>query len=160
MAKHHTEYSFTSAGVAHAALLSSLQDAAYSPQDERFWSEESFAETLNSVGVMARVILVKKTPVGFCVMRMVAGEAEVLTIGILPTSQRRGLGKALLNDCLTTVMKNGANTVFLEVRADNISAIHTYKGCGFVENGMRKGYYRLENGHLVDAKIYSLDLKM
>jgi len=157
--KPTSNYTIKTVGVAHAALLSSLQDAAYSPQGERFWSKTSFGETLLSHGVSANVVEVAGDPVGFCVMRQVTGEAEILTIGVIPASQRRGLGKVLLRNCINEATINGASTLFLEVRADNIDAIHTYRSCGFTESGSRKNYYRLENGQLIDALIYALDVK-
>ena len=156
--KSVANYSITAAGVAHAALLSNLQQAAYSPQGERVWSAKSFAETLSAHGVLARIIEVAKAPVGFCLMRVVAREAEVLTIGILPTAQQQGLGKALLLNCIEAARKTGSKTVFLEVRADNSTAIPMYRACGFLENGKRENYYRLENGQLRDAATYCLNL--
>jgi ribosomal-protein-alanine N-acetyltransferase len=38
------------------------------------------------------------------------------------------------------------------VAADNIAAQQLYRGCGFVENGRRRGYYR-RRGIAVDALI-------
>ncbi len=48
-------------------------------------------------------------------------------------------------------------TVFLEVRPSNPHAIALYQSVGFVQVGLRKGYYQAEGGR-EDALVLKLDL--
>jgi ribosomal-protein-alanine N-acetyltransferase len=67
-------------------------------------------------------------------------EASVHTIGVDPTWQGRGVGKALLGVLLAIADELGA-PVFLEVRTDNRVAIGLYEAHGFTMLGLRRGYY-------------------
>jgi ribosomal-protein-alanine N-acetyltransferase len=67
-------------------------------------------------------------------------EYEIHTIGVDPTHQGRGIGRALLDDLLAFA---DGGTVFLEVRTDNATAIALYEKNGFVKMGVRKRYYRV-----------------
>jgi len=68
-------------------------------------------------------------------------ECEVHTIAVAPTSQRRGLGRALL-DRLLAVADDERAVTHLEVRVDNDAAIDLYRRNGFVDVGIRRGYYQ------------------
>ncbi|HQT72726.1 MAG TPA: GNAT family N-acetyltransferase, partial [Acidiphilium sp.] len=73
--------------------------------------------------------------------RAVAGEAEILTIGVAATARRRGIARALLGAALGEARGRGAETVFLEVAADNDAAIRLYRACLFRPAGRRRDYY-------------------
>lgn len=68
-------------------------------------------------------------------------EAEVLTIGVDPEFQGRGVGYALLRALLEVADARGG-PVFLEVRTDNDTARTLYERNGFATVGLRKNYYR------------------
>ncbi len=68
-------------------------------------------------------------------------ESEVLTIGVAPEYQGRGVGYALLRTLLHEAERHGG-AVFLEVRTDNEPARKLYESNGFVTVGVRKNYYR------------------
>ena len=65
-------------------------------------------------------------------------EYEVHTIGVDPTYQRRGVGRALMDNLMAVVK----GPVFLEVRTDNTPAITMYESYGFQRTGVRKNYYQ------------------
>ena len=79
---------------------------------------------------------------GFVLARTAAGEAEILTLAVAPASRGRGLGRALLQAAIARAQELGAETMFLEVGADNPHALALYAGLGFAKVGTRKGYYR------------------
>ena len=93
-------------------------------------------------------------PMGFAMWRDLGGEAEILTIGVAPEARRAGLGALLLDAAATAARAAGAQRMFLEVDAGNEPAIRLYRNGGFVDAGLRKGYYR--DG--ADAVIMALDL--
>lgn len=67
-------------------------------------------------------------------------EANVHTIGVDPTWQGQGVGRALLRALLVRADEFAA-PVFLEVRTDNEAAIGLYEAHGFIRTGMRRRYY-------------------
>lgn len=85
-------------------------------------------------------------PIGFYIADHVAGEVTLMDICVTPEQQGNGLGKKLLLQCLATAKKMEAQTVWLEVRAKNISAQMLYINQGFVETGRRTGYYPSAKG--------------
>jgi [ribosomal protein S18]-alanine N-acetyltransferase len=68
-------------------------------------------------------------------------EFHVATIAVHPDFRGKGLGKILMLNVLEEERENGVNLVYLEVRRGNIAAQKLYKHFGFVETGVRKGYY-------------------
>jgi ribosomal-protein-alanine N-acetyltransferase len=94
---------------------------------------------------------------GFAVCQLVAGEASVLNIGVLPKYQGRGRGTALLRYVLRAVREMKARRCLLEVRCGNDRAIALYRKMGFTEDGVRRKYYPTDSGR-EDALLMSLDL--
>lgn len=102
----------------------------------RPWSAEEIAALLASP-----LVFVVATEGGFAMGRVVAGEAELLTIAVEPELQGRGIGRGLMADFLAEAAARGAESVFLEVAENNVSALALYRGVGFAEAGRRRGYY-------------------
>lgn len=79
--------------------------------------------------------------VGFAGLALLAGEAHVMTVAVAPDWQRRGIGSRLLEALLDAAERVEASEVTLEVRASNSRARELYRRAGFVETGIRPGYY-------------------
>lgn len=90
---------------------------------------------------------------GFLLGRVIADEAELLTLAVAPAARRRGLGAALVGAFLEQAAARGAATAFLEVAADNAAAIALYSAAGFARAGLRKGYFRHPDGRPIDALV-------
>jgi ribosomal-protein-alanine N-acetyltransferase len=107
------------------------------------WSERAFLAELRS-GHHYLAARDGDRLVGFAGLAFVAPpprpEAEVHTIGVARTHQRRGLGRELLRGLLAVADGAGA-TVFLEVRTDNLAARLLYESEGFEVIGLRRRYY-------------------
>lgn len=99
----------------------------------RAWSAAEFAEFRGD----ARVIDCE-TAHGFILARIVAGEAEILTLAVHPDARRKGEGRQLLAEIES---ESNAGVIFLEVRDDNIAAKALYESAGYVSAGYRKNYY-------------------
>nr|WP_297428671.1 ribosomal protein S18-alanine N-acetyltransferase [uncultured Actinotalea sp.] len=82
--------------------------------------------------------------------------AQVMTIGVDPAAQRRGLGSALLAALVQRARDLGAEAVLLEVRVDNEPALALYRRHGFELLGRRRRYYQPED---VDAFTLRLPLR-
>ncbi len=87
----------------------------------------------------------------FLLGRIVADEAEVLTVAVHPDARRAGLGRALVTEFLGAC--GDAASVFLEVAADNAPAIALYQSLGFQQAGLRKRYYGDVDGVVLARKI-------
>lgn len=78
---------------------------------------------------------------GFIVYRVVADEAEIITIGVAPDARRTGIAAAMLAIAEGDASKRGAKKMFLEVAADNAAARALYTTAGYTEIGTRPKYY-------------------
>jgi ribosomal-protein-alanine N-acetyltransferase len=83
------------------------------------------------------------------------GSADVLTIAVAGDCWGQGIGSALLEALIGAARRRRCAEVFLEVREDNPRARGLYLRRGFVEIGVRRGYYQPAN---VDAIVMRKDL--
>ncbi|MCB4457706.1 GNAT family N-acetyltransferase [Leisingera sp. McT4-56] len=112
----------------------------------RPWSAAEFAGLLDSPLVFAA-----GSARCFALVRVIADEAELLTIATDPAHQRKGLARACMAEWESAARARGAAEVFLEVAADNAPAQALYRACGFAECGRRAGYYRRQDAKAADA---------
>jgi [ribosomal protein S18]-alanine N-acetyltransferase len=96
-------------------------------------------------------------PNGFVMARIAGDEAEILTLAVDPGTRGKGLGRALLQAAINKAQLMGAQTMFLEVGADNPHALALYAGLGFAKVGTRKAYYSALSGS-TDALVLRLSL--
>ncbi len=134
-----------------ANALAATHQAAFVA--DRAWSADEFASLLGSAGVMAL-----GEPSAFAVMRVVADEAELLTIATHPDVQRQGRAVQVLQQVIAEARAQGASRLFLEVAADNLPAVTLYQKAGFTQVGQRRGYYARPNQSSVDALVMQLKL--
>src|SRR6202012_457037 len=78
---------------------------------------------------------------GFSLARAAGGEAEILTLAVVPESRRGGIGRALVQKAATHAQNLGAATLFLEVAKDNEAGQKLYSRLGFKPVGLRKAYF-------------------
>jgi ribosomal-protein-alanine N-acetyltransferase len=83
-----------------------------------------------------------KRLVGWAGLLEVAGTAQVLTIGVIASDRRRGIGDSMLIALIDEARRRRAFEIMLEVRADNPSAQRLYERHGFESIGVRRGYYQ------------------
>ncbi|MFW8635822.1 GNAT family N-acetyltransferase [Cribrihabitans pelagius] len=89
----------------------------------------------------------------FALVRVVAQEAELLTIATAPAHRRRGLARATMAGWAAEARRRGALEAFLEVAEDNMPAQALYHACGFALCGRRSGYYPREGRAAADALL-------
>lgn len=80
--------------------------------------------------------------------------AHVGTVGMMlePAWRGRGLGRVLLEALLAWAREHPALCrVELEVLATNEPGLRLYRGCGFEEEGRKRGAFRRADGRFVDA---------
>jgi len=96
---------------------------------------------------------------GFVLARAMAGEAEILTIGVDLRFARAGLGWRLMQAALREAKMRGAEDVFLEVDDTNVAARRLYDKLGFANVGERKAYYAAADGSRSTALVMRRDLR-
>ena len=122
------------------------------------WSREDFEGSLK-VGHSFLLLKDDEQLLGVAVSMQIFDEAELLTIAVDPSQQGKGYGKLLLNELLARLARNGAQSLFLEVRVSNDRARSLYRGAGFEEISRRKGYYPTHDGRedaIVMKKLLSI----
>lgn len=118
----------------------------------RAWSAEEIAKLAESPGFAVC------DAAGFALGRVVAGEAELLTIAVAPEARRQGVGRAVLAAFEAEARARAAAVAFLEVAADNAAARALYHAAGWAETGRRQGYYTRPTG-AVDALVLTKTLR-
>jgi len=75
---------------------------------------------------------------------------HVSTLGMMITRKYWGLGIGYksITQLISYAKENGITKIDLEVRCDNESAVHLYKKCGFVIEGVHK------NALIIDGEFY------
>lgn len=109
------------------------------------WSRQLLAECLDS-NYQCSVVEQQGKPVAFRIISRVLDEAHLLNIGVAPDQRRRGIGRQLIEQAMVDCAHDGANNMYLEVRASNQPAIALYRALGFRHIGRRKGYYPALDG--------------
>jgi ribosomal-protein-alanine N-acetyltransferase len=149
-----TEPALTEAGSRDAAAFAALHGASF----RRGWSEDEFERLLVDRNVLAHRALLGHRPVGFIVSRIVAEEAEILSVAVARAQQGRGLARRLLDLHLRRLAGLGTRTVFLEVDDDNVPARRLYARSAFREVGRRDGYYPRPGTTAAAALVLRRDL--
>jgi ribosomal-protein-alanine N-acetyltransferase len=139
---------------ADAAALAALHAAGF----DHPWSAQEFVALLTGPGGFGLVAEESGVYEGFLLGRVAAGEAEILTVVVLPAQRRLGLGAALVEAGCGLARAVGAEAMFLEVAVDNAAALRLYQRAGFGRAGFRPRYYRRPDGEPVDALVLRRDL--
>jgi len=121
------------------------------------WTHGNFADAIDH-GYICRVEEEDGEIRGYAVMRAIVDEAELLSIGVAASHQRKGIGRKMLTGMLAYAFDKLMRRVFLEVRASNFAAIALYRSAGFEQIGVRRGYYQNTNG-IEDAITMACDMK-
>jgi [ribosomal protein S18]-alanine N-acetyltransferase len=146
------------ASEAEAPVMAAVHAQAF----EKSWREDEFEDLLDGQGIYGFVAEggadTEGAPWGVILCRAVAGEMEILTVGVATAARRRGVASALIAAALPVARELGAEQVFLEVAVDNEGAIALYERLGFVRSGLRKSYYDRGAEGVMDALVMRLDL--
>ena len=78
---------------------------------------------------------------GFAGFWKMADEAHIITLVVRQTHRCRGMGELLLIATIDLAAKLNTHIITLEVRASNTAAVNLYGKYGFVQVGLRRGYY-------------------
>lgn len=138
---------------AHCGVLAALHRQCFADA----WDSAAFARLLEHPGAAAYLAETDTAPGGLALVRTAGGEAEILTIGVVPAQRRNGMARALLGALIADARRRGADALFLEVAESNLAAQALYRSAGFAEVGRRPNYYRSLHGSEA-ARVLALAL--
>ena len=81
-------------------------------------------------------------------------EADILTVGVVPSHRGKGIAKALIAQITDWAKAQGSTAMMLEVKTDNSEAIGLYESLGYSTLNIRKDYF----GAGLDAQVMRLEL--
>lgn len=129
---------------ADAPALAEIERRSYSHP----WSQSAFEQAVVDSRVRVLVLRAPHQPsdrlrgiLAYCVLQVVADEAQIHNLAVRESARRRGLARRLLGLCLELARRRGAREVYLEVRASNAPAIALYTAWGLRVSGTRRDYY-------------------
>jgi ribosomal protein S18 acetylase RimI-like enzyme len=129
---------------AMAAIHASVAAPGWSMQDFETWlrRDDAFAILADSNG----------EPIAFALALGAGDDADILMVATASQMQRRGAARMALQALAEEAGRRGVGRLVLEVARNNAPALDLYRSEGFVEIGVRPGYYR-QAGNLVDAIV-------
>lgn len=138
------------AGIPQSDRLAAIHHRCFS----RPWSATEIAGLMAQTAVHGLLARGDGEDTGMALLRVVADEAEILTIGVIPGARSRGMGRQLLESLEETAQTAGAVRVFLEVSRANAAARRLYDQAGYSEIGLRKAYYADGNdAHILEKRF-------
>ncbi len=85
---------------------------------------------------------------------VVGAEADVLTVGVIPSQRGKGIARQLMAQITDWAKQQGSTAMMLEVKVDNLEAIGLYDSLGYSKLNIRKDYF----GASLDALVMRLEL--
>ncbi|MCM1107310.1 MAG: ribosomal protein S18-alanine N-acetyltransferase [Blautia sp.] len=116
----------------------------------RPWSERSFLEAVTDKNACFLTALCSAPGIsadgdglvaGYIGMYLSPPEGEITNVAVAGEFRGKGFGTALVAAVQEAAVSLGIGQLFLEVRDSNATAVRLYEHSGFVEVGVRKGFY-------------------
>jgi ribosomal-protein-alanine N-acetyltransferase len=133
-------------------MMAAIYAAAF--PNSRAWSAAEISDMLAS-----SLTFDLTGDVGFALGRVIADEAELLTIAVAPDHHGKGLGLILLDQFEVESKTRGACWALLEVAQDNVAALALYTRSGYEICGERPGYYSRPDGEQITASLMKKALR-
>ena len=106
------------------------------------WSRDAFEDMIDNEAALYMVAEDNGYIVANCGVIVAAGEGDICNVAVDPSYRKRGIAKLLLTRIMEEASKKMAVYAFtLEVRISNKAAISLYEKLGFVNEGIRPGFY-------------------
>lgn len=110
------------------------------------------------------VVEEKENVVGYIMCRIETGllgfgisrrkKGHVISIAVLPEYQHQGVGSALIQEAMQSMLLYNAKECFLEVRASNTPAVKLYRKIGFeVKRTLQRYYADKEDAYMMAIKL-------
>lgn len=111
------------------------------------WSKQQYLYELNENPYSnLYVYTIDDKIVGYCDLWLIFEHAEIATIAVSKDYRKNHIGQKLMEHIELLAIDNCCETISLEVRVSNQSAINLYKKCGFIIINTKKSYYKISSG--------------
>ena len=125
--------------------LDSAVAIAHSLKNAPHWPPEAYCAGLVPHISPRRIMFVAEETgtgiLGFAVAALIPPQAELETIAVVASFQRRGVARRIFAALAAKLRNLHVTEVILEVRPSNLSALALYRSLGFVQSGRRPRYY-------------------
>lgn len=121
------------------------------------WTRRNFTDSLQA-GYQAQLLEAGGQVLGYFVAMKGVDEVHLLNLTVAPVYQGQGWGRTLLDALAIWSRGQGAQWLWLEVRASNERALRLYERHGYRRVGERRNYYPADRGQREDAAVMSLKL--
>lgn len=121
--------------------LEEIKDVLQTDFDD-FWNFEIFKEELVNNNSSYLVLRYDDEIVCFGGIKIILDESNIMDIVTRKDKRNQGFAKFLLNELINISEEENCTSITLEVRENNIPAIHLYESFDFKEVGRRKKYYK------------------
>jgi ribosomal-protein-alanine N-acetyltransferase len=143
-----------------AAAMADIHAASFA----RAWSAEEIRGMIGDFPVVQPLVLRVRSRgqtvvAGFLILRIAAGEAEILTVAVAPKFRRYGYGLMLMEEAMRRVYRERGESLFLEVDEANRGAVALYTKRGVTTVGKRPRYYEGADGTSATALVMRLGLR-
>ena len=109
------------------------------------WPRHMLHAELGKSGTIDIVCVIGSEVIGFVLASRYADVWHVLNVGVRPDRWRQGIGRLLMRETIDRGEAQANLGFTLEVRVSNDPAIALYRSFGFVDHGVRPGYYSDNN---------------
>jgi ribosomal-protein-alanine N-acetyltransferase len=116
------------------------------------WTQGNFLDSLHA-GWRAQCLIAGGDLLGYYVAMPGVDEAHLLNLTVAPVYRRQGWARVMLDALGLWARTLSATALWLEVRASNVRALQLYAHYGFMQTGLRKGYYLTQQGQPEDAVL-------
>lgn len=130
--------------------VDAVSRAAFDPRYGEAWTKAQCLSSLAMPGHRLTGIEIDGQLAGFAITRTIVDESELLLLAVVPERRGSGLGRMLIENWLDHARSLGVRRAFLEMREDNPAA-HLYRAMQFAPVGLRKSYYRGNDGVMRNA---------
>ncbi len=105
------------------------------------WTEMGYFSFLMREDTLFLVAEEEGKILGYCGLLMVLDEGDITNVAVEKSRRGQGIGEALVRELAARAARRGIALLHLEVRQSNQAARGLYRKLGFLEDGLRKGYY-------------------
>ena len=147
------EAEFEPLSEARLEAVVAIEEQAY----DHPWTRGNFMDSVRA-GYQAQMLVAGPQLLGYFIAMKGVDEVHLLNLTVAPQSQGRGWGRVMLDALAQWSRGQGAQWLWLEVRASNERAQLIYTRHGYRRVGERKGYYPGMQGKREDAVVMSLKL--
>ena len=105
------------------------------------WTEMGYFSFLMREDTLFLVAEEEGKILGYCGLLMVLDEGDITNVAVEKSRRGQGIGEALVRELAARAARRGSALLHLEVRQSNQAARGLYRKLGFLEDGLRKGYY-------------------